>query len=144
MASRTIPEHLIDPILDKAAAREGTRAIAAWLGSEHGIEVSHASVARLLGKFRKERAEVTRDVVRSRLEPVVVSDLDRLGELRQEAADILKAAKEDDNGKLALQAIAEERAIIRDRLHFAGADPADSDASSISDVLAALAADPEG
>ena len=64
-----------------------TRDMAKWCLDTHGITVSHAAIAKMLRQTRETRADVAAAVTREALAPHIVSDLDRMEEIREEMAE---------------------------------------------------------
>jgi hypothetical protein len=120
MATKKITPKLEPEVLSKAAEGWSSRRIAEHLGTAHNVKVSHVAVAAFLKETRETREEVAAAVTREALRPHVVSDLDRLEEIRQEIA---KAR----GGKMRLRppdrvALARlEKDLITTKLKFAGA-----------------------
>lgn len=126
MAERKITPDAERDITAKAAEGWTTRRIAAWLKEAHGISVSHEAVAKLLRQTRETRADVAAAVTREALRPHVVSDLDRLEEIRAEAAERrARALALDDCSHLDYVRLAQLEADLLDRkLKLAGANQA--------------------
>lgn len=127
MAGRSvISPNLEKEVLRLAAEGMSTRAISAWLDETHGVQASHVAVARLLAKTSETRADVAAAVTREALRPHVVSDLDRLEEIRAEAAERrARALAHDDCSHLDYVRLAQLEADLLDRkLKLAGANQA--------------------
>ena len=124
--ARKITPDLEREILAHAAQGMSTRAIAEWCGRERGVKIAHASIADLLAKTRETRGEVAAAVTREALRPHVTSDLDRLEEIRAEAAARRKRALDlDDCSHLDYVRLAQLEADLLDRkLKLAGANAA--------------------
>ena len=73
-----IPPRLESEVLSKAGDGWTTRRTAAWLLTEHGVTVTHHTVARLLREHRSERADTAKTIVREKLGKTLTADLDRL------------------------------------------------------------------
>ena len=78
--------------VDANGVRRGSRAIAAELQSQ-GIEISFATVARILKAEREERTEARKDVLRDKLEGSLTSDLDVVEEVLQGNLEVWRAGK---------------------------------------------------
>jgi hypothetical protein len=134
-----IPEAIEPEVLQRAAANESMRDIAAWLGKAHGIDVGHVAVARLVKKHREQRAEVTKTVLAERIGQHVTADLDLLerqaGQLADVADGLAKGMRGDDTSKIEEKigstpratvlagVVGELRQIVALKLRFSGADP---------------------
>jgi hypothetical protein len=128
MSAPAIPPSVEPELLAKAGEGWSTRRISEWLATEKGVTASHNAVAKLLAKARQFRADVTKVVVREKLQQTLTPDLDRLTEIR---ADLAKRAQGllDEGGKLPkenhllyLKTIELESRVIDRALHYAGAD----------------------
>lgn len=164
--SRAIPPDLEPEVLAKYGEGWRSRKIAEWLKVEHGVECSHAAVARIVAHARTERADVAKDVVREKLSKTLTTDLDVLeAELRRveklsarlhkrahQDLDILEKPSEADYNALrtamlgadrmvarALEASATLTGIAKTKLHFAGADAPDDSLDELSQAEQRLA-----
>ena len=90
-----IPPELVEAVLQKAAARVGTREISAWLLSEHGVSASHMTVARLVQREGVERADVAKTIARRQLSKSVATDLDRFENFARKAMRLARANEND-------------------------------------------------
>ena len=126
MFNRAISPDLEREVLAHAASGWSSRKIAEWCKTERNTEVSHNTVARLVAKTSETRAAVAAAVTREALRPHVVSDLDRLEEIRAEAAARRKRALDlDDCSHLDYVRLAQLEADLLDRkLKLAGANAA--------------------
>lgn len=79
-------------ILKKAAAGATTREISSWCAEVHKVSVTFGAIAKMLRKTRETRTDVAAAITREALRPHVVSDLERLEEIRREAAERRKDA----------------------------------------------------
>lgn len=108
------------------------QAIAQHLADKCGVKVSASAVARFLLSVRRERGEALKDVVRTKLAPTVLTDIERLdkhialvdvlierGRLRAESGDAEDLAS-------CLKAIEQSRKLIDTKLHYAGLDQPDA------------------
>lgn len=160
LMSRKIPPDLEPLILAKFGKGGSSRSIANWLKTEHSVECSYGSVARLLKRARTERADVAKAIIREKLGAVVLNDLDRLSfEQRRveklarrlhkracaslDAIDDSKGVMNPESLRLALQAVdsfvdlalkASDRVrTLADRkLHYSGADSDDADQAKVN------------
>lgn len=123
MARKISPE-LEREILAHAAQGLTTRAISDWCERERGVRVAHTTIGSLIAKTRETRADVAAAVTREALRPHVVSDLDRLEEIRAEAAARrARAIDLDDCSHLDYVRLAQLEADLLDRkLKLAGAN----------------------
>lgn len=140
MSGRAISPDLEREVLAHAAAGWSTRRIAEWCKTDRGTDVSHHTVARLLAKTSETRADVAAAVTREALRPHVVSDLDRLEEIRAEAAARrARALDHDDCSHLDYVRLAQLEADLLDRkLKLAGANKDDERAPGGVVLLPAL------
>lgn len=81
-------------ILGKSAEGNSSRAISAWLKSELGVVVSHVAVGNVLRATRLERADVAKAVVRERLAPLVVSDVETLERQRRRLSKLVRRLRD--------------------------------------------------
>lgn len=120
--ARKISPALEREVLKKSVAGQSTREIAAWLDAEHGVKVTHQTVANLLRQTQETRADVAKSVVREALVGQLVPDLERLEQIRQEAAR--RAAKQDDD-EVWIKLSKLEAEVIDRKLKASGADAPD-------------------
>jgi len=97
MAHKKISPTLEKEVLVKAAEGWSSRRIAAWLGTDHSVKVSHVAVAALLRQTRETREDVAAAVTREALRPHVTSDLGRIEEIRVEVASRRQKATRGKN-----------------------------------------------
>jgi len=128
MAASKIPPELEGEILARYGKGDGGEAIAAWLLSAHGIQVSDRAVRNFLEKKRKEREPIARAVIVEAVTKTVTSDLEALEVLISESREIQRMAMlvEKKSPTLALEAIRTQLAIRQTRLKFSGGDEPDA------------------
>jgi len=115
-----IPQALEDAVLAKAGENWSVRRISDWLETDHGVSTSPATVARLIAKYRAERAATAKQVAREQLSRGLTSDLDRLEQIRAECERRASCCSDDkDWGRL----IDLEVKVIDRKLHYAGVGP---------------------
>lgn len=127
MSAPKIPTALEGDILTRAGQGASAADLAAWLGADHGIEVSDRSVRTFLEKRRREREPIARAVIVENVTKSITTDLDALEYLAGKAREILQRATmgEKLQPSIALDAIKTELAVRAQRLKFAGGDEAD-------------------
>jgi hypothetical protein len=93
-----IPANLEPEVLAKAGEGWTTRRIAEWLHTDRSVKTSHRTVATVLIRLRKDRADVAKAVLRTKLASTLTSDLDRIekhaAQLDELADEQLKAARD--------------------------------------------------
>lgn len=121
MASK-IPEKHHGEILDMLSSGKSTREIAEHLECEHGIKVHFTNVARLCRKFRKERTEISKAVLRETIGSNLTRDLLRLENLSK---NLLRRLKKCTDDSVAIRLIEELRRLVETKLKYSGADEKD-------------------
>jgi hypothetical protein len=99
----SIPPELEDAILDQAGKGMSLRALEEWLRTEHKVDAGRNAIGRFLAKRRAERSEITRAVTVQKLAGSVISDLDRLEEIRGQVA--AKASVFDDGIEILVETL---------------------------------------
>lgn len=114
--STVIPEALEETLLEMSGAinpatskRWHPRELAAWLKSEHAVEVSHMAVWRCLTKVRRARAEVLREVLRERLLETLEFDWENLDVLSSELIELADKHRGEKTPKNFLAVVGELR-----------------------------------
>src|SRR6266403_812734 len=136
---KSIPPELHALVLQLAGEGKSSEEIAAELWRSHKVEVERSNVRRLLRRYREERADVAKGVIRDELRKRLVADLDALQDLHERARAAekrgLRAARELRKVHpqhpealkyelLALRAIDRQVRAIQLTLHYSGAgDP---------------------
>jgi hypothetical protein len=141
---KSIPPDLHAYVLQLFGQGKTSEDIAAALWREHKIETSATSVKRVLERYRTERADVAKGVIRERLRRELAVDLDKLEALHRRARAKESAATraaqtlrkhEQDPGALkaalkydllALRAMDRQLRAINLVMHYAGADEPDA------------------
>lgn len=116
-----IPVELDAEIVARSSRGESSMVIAAWLKEAHGVEVDPRSVRRRMQDRATERAEVTKGTVRAKLGQEVLSDLDVLEKIRNDAMSLAEKHREKDP-RTAIAAYKAAADAADKRLHYAGAD----------------------
>lgn len=131
-------------IMRLSAEGKTYREISQWLGDEHGIKVSYQSVGKFVHARREQLAEVSKTVVREKLAPGLVADVERLNKIAVDSMKLADAAyrqamPEDElvsleaalaYPKLAANAIKATEA----KLKAAGVDQPDDTLSSLAEA----------
>lgn len=143
MASPKIPATLENEILTRAQAGESSEAIAEWLKTAHGIEVTRRTVSRRVAERAADRASVTKGSVREKLASEAMSDLDVLKEIRDDARAMVERLRGEDP-RTALQAMKVAADAADKRLHYAGADAEGEELvpGALADLLDAATGEP--
>lgn len=130
------PEREAD-ILAKAGEGWPHHQIAAWLLSEHQVEVSRQAISKLLARVQGERSQVAKAIVREHLARTLTPDLDLLDEqtanVRELAKSLFERAKK--NSKRVpryLRVVEQIRRNVHTKLHFSGADQPDNATSYVA------------
>jgi len=89
-----IPPSLHALVLKQEADGRSAEAIAAWLWTEYKLETSERAVQRLLARYRHERAEAARELVRNELRQYLVPTVHRLARVGSRAAQMEREARE--------------------------------------------------
>jgi hypothetical protein len=118
--------------------------IADAVSAETGTPVSRRSVSRILARYRTERADVAKSVLRTELTKTVLSDLDVLQEQRDRLVIMAKASFEEwgrskKDGAEFRRNSAELREVIAMRLKYSGADEPDAPESALAEASQRLA-----
>lgn len=116
-----IPAALDAEILARASQGETSLQITAWLLEAHGIEVDDRTVRRRVRSRATERADATKVSVRDALGSAVLSDLDVLEKIRNEAMSLAEEHRKSDP-RTAIAAYKAAADAADKRLHYAGAD----------------------
>lgn len=127
MVTKGIPENLHKIVLDLAGQGKTTRAIADELVAKHGHKTNFSTVARLLKSLRKDRAEISKAVVREELSSTLTSDLQRLERFAKRVA--VRASKKGCDNMSFAKLVDELRKITETKLKFSGADEPDQQAN---------------
>lgn len=137
-----IPVELDAEIIARASRGESSAVIAEWLKQAHGVEVDPRSVRRRMQDRATERAEVTKGTVREKLGQGVLSDLDVLEKIRNDAMALAKKLREG-SPRIAIAAYKAAADAADKRLHYAGADAEGEERvpESLADLLEAASAE---
>jgi len=137
---KSIPPELHALVLQLAGEGKSSEEIAAELWRAHKVEVDSSNVRRLLRRYRDERADVAKGVIRERLQKQLTADLDALERLHARARKMERlavkraAALHTDHEqhpqalnelKLALRAQDRQLRAINLVLHYSGAGEPD-------------------
>lgn len=123
MAATVITPDLEKDIIEQSAEpRASQRSIAAWLLANRGVTIAHQIVGRILRETHAARADATRAHIREHVAPHVIGDLDRLEEIRREAARRMRV-QEDDEIWCKLSKV--ETEILNQKLKASGLDERD-------------------
>jgi hypothetical protein len=95
----TIPEHLRDEVLKRAALGQSSRSIAAWLQGQ-GVTGDHSKVARFIKAERGERSELTKAIVTEHIARTLPGALDRRAAGTLRVADRLQVEIDEYKGAL--------------------------------------------
>lgn len=132
-------------LLARAQQGQTSDAIAAWLREAHGVEVDPRTVRRRIRNRAIERADATKGTVRDILGSGVMSDLDVLKKIRDDAMAMAEELRKDDP-RAAVQAMRAAADATDKRLHYAGADAEGEELvpGALADLLAAAMVDGGG
>jgi hypothetical protein len=136
----SVPEIHHDAVCAQSDSGARFDQIVEWLAQEHGIKTSKATIGRIVRARRKEREQITRNVVVAKVMPVVCGDLDRLGEIRQSLADLYGEAIAKNKFELAVKIAEQERRVIETRLTLAGASREGGSDDEGGDTIATITA----
>lgn len=131
--STVIPEALEEVLLEMSGAinpasskRWNLRDLAAWLQSEHNLEVSHMAVQRCLTKLRRVRAALTREVLREVLLDSLTDDFASLDEMAAGLREMAEHHRDVKNPKAYVACVGELRKIAATKARIAtGVDDED-------------------
>lgn len=137
-----IPVELDAEIIARASKGESSAVIAAWLKEAHGVEVDPRSVRRRMQDRATERAEVTKGTVREKLGQGVLSDLDVLEKIRNDAMKLAEELR-STQPRTAIAAYKAAADAADKRLHYAGADAEGEERvpETLADLLEAASAE---
>ncbi len=110
-------------ILRRSAEGLSTRQLAAWLFETHAVKVTHQAIGLLLKRTQESRADAAKSVVREAMVRHLVPDLDRLEEIRKEAA---KRAGVQTDDEVWVKLAKVEADVIDRKLKASGADTPDA------------------
>jgi hypothetical protein len=132
--NRCIPPGLEGAVLSQYLAGKSHRQIAAWLLTEHKIEITYRSVGRFLATTRQNSAVESKAAINAAAAGGALDDLGRLdvhARLLHETALKQHAAGDLKGYRLTVEQL---RKVAHTRLHFSGADAPSDDAAAYADA----------
>jgi intein-encoded DNA endonuclease-like protein len=86
-----IEQHSLEKdVLDWTRQGMSSREIAAKIGEEKGLNISHRAIAAFIKSAREERAETSRAIVQEHMQKTLPDDLELLDEMNQELSEWFK------------------------------------------------------
>ncbi len=86
-----IEQHSLEKdVLDWTRQGMSSREIAAKIGEEKGLNISHRAIAAFIKSVREERAETSRAIVQEHMQKTLPDDLEILDEMNQELSEWFK------------------------------------------------------
>jgi hypothetical protein len=119
-----IPAPLMPELVKRRAEGQTLPEIAKWLHRQHRISVTMHTIGHNLKNMRRVKNQVTQHIVEEELRPIIMSDIDRIGELIDEAKTIATAFSPNGNSNgdpdVVLKAIETQRKLLEMRLRYSG------------------------
>lgn len=138
-----IPLDLHDPILALVASGKSSSAVASWLRSEHGVEVTRQAVDKIIKRARSLRADTSKLIAREHIARTLPTDLDTFDRIMAATGELLEQAQREAREELTVANVEKVTKLTNTwaRLDEAkktamGLDQPDEIVTSLADLLA--------